>query len=148
MIRILRERGKLDLVKGIIIPESAIGLNTFVQAGITPQDFDHIPYLHMNGDYRPGNTRVQNRAMIDAINASPTRSVGPATYVDLDDPAFGGQFLGTTHMMMIGTTASDVFDYALEWAEDNIPNPIVKTSCPSGPPAGVPPGPPAGSGKP
>ena len=59
MIRILKERGKLDLVKGIIIPESAIGLDNFVRAGITPQDFDHIPYMHMNGDYRPGNTRIK-----------------------------------------------------------------------------------------
>ena len=82
------------------------------------------------------------------MNASPTRSVGPATYVDLDDPAFGGRFLGTTHMMMMGTTAATFSTIALEWAEDNIPNPIVQTSCPSGPPAGVPPGPPAGRGKP
>src|SRR4029077_16732397 len=67
MIRILRERGKLDLVKGIIIPESAIGLATFANAGITPNDFDHIPFLLMNGDYRPGTARVANREMIAAI---------------------------------------------------------------------------------
>ena len=42
----------------------------------------------MNGDYRPGTTRVANREMIAAINASPTRTVSPATYVDLDDPKF------------------------------------------------------------
>jgi hypothetical protein len=132
MIRILRERGKLDLVKGIIIPESAIGLATFANAGITPKDFDHIPFLLMNGDYRPGTARVANREMFAAINASPTRTVGPATYVDLDDPKFGGKYLGTTHMNMIGTTSSEVFDFALKWAEDNIPNPMVQTSCPGG----------------
>ena len=75
--------------------------------------------------------------MIAAMNASPTRSVGPATYVDLDDPAFGGKFLGTTHMMMLGTNeSSDVFNYALAWADKNIPNPIVQNACPSGPPPG------------
>jgi hypothetical protein len=114
MIRILRERGKLDLVKGIIIPESAIGLATFANAGITPKDFDHIPFLLMNGDYRPGTARVANREMVAAINASPTRTASPATYVDLDDPKFGGKYLGTTHMNMIGTTSSEVFDFALE----------------------------------
>ena len=67
--------------------------------------------------------------MLAAINASPTRSVGPATYVDLDDPAFGGRFLGTTHMMMVGTTSGKVFDYALQWADKNIRNRIVQSSC-------------------
>jgi hypothetical protein len=86
--------------------------------------------------YRPASTRIGNRDFIAQLNASATRSVGPATYVDLDDPALGGRFLGTTHMMMVGTNASDVFNFALEWAKDNIPNPIVQTSCPSGPPAG------------
>jgi hypothetical protein len=128
-IRILRERGKLHLLKGIIIPESAISLTTMAQAGITVQDFDHIPYLHMNGDYRPGNTRVGNRAMLAAINASPTRDVGPATYVDLDGPEFGGKFLGTTHMQMLGTTSEKVFNYAMQWAEKNIRNPMLKSSC-------------------
>jgi len=41
--RVLKERGELNLVKAIIIPESAIGLGNLVNAGITPQDFDHIP---------------------------------------------------------------------------------------------------------
>lgn len=132
-VRILRERGSLDLLKGIIIPE---GVTNFANTGTTPQDFDTIPVLIMNGDYRPtGFARAGNRDFIAQLNASPTRSVGPATYVDLDDPALGGRFLGTTHMMMVGTNASDVFDAALEWAEANIPNPIVQTSCPGGPPA-------------
>jgi hypothetical protein len=74
--------------------------------------------------------------MIAAINASPTRSVGPATYVDLDDPSFGGKFLGQTHMNMLGTTNLAVFDYAMTWADQNIQNPVVETSCPSGPPSG------------
>lgn len=36
MVRILKERGKLHLVKGFIIPESAIGLTNLQNAGITP----------------------------------------------------------------------------------------------------------------
>ena len=136
MIRVLKERGELNLVKAIIIPESAIGLGNLVNAGITPQDFDHIPFLLMNGYYRTAAARNGNRTMIAAINASPTRSVGPATYVDLDDPWFGGKFLGQTHMNMLGTTNLAVFDYTMTWADQNIQNPIVETSCPSGPPSG------------
>jgi hypothetical protein len=152
MVRILRERGKLHLVKGIIIPEGAG--TSLTNSGTTAQDYDTIPFLIVNGDYRPAATRTVNKAFVDALNASPTRSVGPATYIDLDDPSLGGRFNGTTHMMMMGTNAIDVFDFLLEWAQENIPNPIVQTSCPSGPPAhagppaGVPPGPPAGKGKP
>jgi hypothetical protein len=132
MIRILKERGELNLVKGIIIPESAIGLPNLMNAGITPKDFDSIPLLIMNGDYRTAAARNLNREMIAAINASTTRSVGPATYVDLDDPSFGGKFLGQTHMNMLGTTNIALFDYFQAWADKNIPNPIVATSCPSG----------------
>jgi hypothetical protein len=132
MIRILRDRGELNLVKGIIIPESAIGLGNFTNAGIAPKDFDTIPLLLMNGDYRTAAARNGNRTMIAAINASPTRSVGPATYVDLDDPSFGGKFLGQTHMNMLGTTNIALIDYYLDWADKNIPNPTVATSCPSG----------------
>jgi hypothetical protein len=70
MIRVLKERGELNLVKAIIIPESAIGLGNLVNAGITPQDFDHIPFLLMNGDYRTAAARNGNRTMIAAINAA------------------------------------------------------------------------------
>jgi hypothetical protein len=52
--------------------------------------------------------------------------------VDLDDPSFGGKFLGQTHMNMLGFTSIDLFDFFLAWADKNIPNPIVATSCPSG----------------
>lgn len=128
-VRVLKERGKLSLVKGIIIPE---GVTNFAQTGTTPQDYDTIPFLIMNGDYRPtGFARAGNRDFVAQLNASPTRSVSPATYIDLDDPALGGEFLGTTHMMMVGTNASEVFDFALEWAEENISNPIVQNSCPA-----------------
>jgi len=130
MVRILKERGELNLVKGIIIPEGAATL--FPNSGTNPADYDHIPFLMVNGDYRPAATRNVNRAFVAALNASPTRAVGPATYVDLDSPELLGKFKGTTHMNMLGTTNIALFDLFLDWAGKNIPNPIVATSCPSG----------------
>ena len=129
-VRILKEKGELDLIKGIIVPEGAG--TSFTASGTTPQDYDKIPFLLANGDYRPAATRNVNRAFVAALNASPTRSVGPATYYDLDDPSFNGKFLGQTHMNMLGTTNIALFDLFLDWADKNIPNPIVATSCPSG----------------
>ena len=51
MVRILKERGELNLVKGIIVPEGAG--TSFAASGTSPSDYDHIPFLLANGDYRP-----------------------------------------------------------------------------------------------
>jgi len=128
-VRVLKERGKLHLLKGIIIPE---GVTSFANTGTTAKDYDHVPFLLINGDYRPGTTREGNRDFVAQLNASRTRSVGPATYLDLDSPALKGRFLGTTHMMMVGTNAEKVFALALEWSDKNIKNKIVQHSCPGG----------------
>ena len=48
MIRILKERGKLDLVKGLITVEGGCSLPN---SGLTAADFDSIPYLAIKGDY-------------------------------------------------------------------------------------------------
>ena len=85
MVRILKQRGELNLVKGIIIPEGAG--TSLAASGTSPQDYDNIPFLLTNGDYRPAGTRNVNRAFVAALNSSPTRAVGPATYVDLDSPS-------------------------------------------------------------
>ena len=69
-----------------------------------------------------------------ALNSSPTRAVGPATYVDLDSPELLGKFKGTTHMNMLGTTNIALFDYFLAWADKNIPNPPSTGKCNSPPP--------------
>lgn len=124
MVRVLKERGKLHLVKGIIVPEG--GGTSLAAAGLKGSDFDHIPFLLVNGDYRPLATRQGNRADVAQMNASPTRAVGPALALDLDDPMFGGAFNGTTHMMMLGTNHLKVFDFFLEWAGKNIKNPFVQ----------------------
>ena len=124
LVRVMRERGTLHLIKGIIIPEG--GGTLFEATGTTAEDFDHIPFLLLNGDYRPLATREINRSAIAAMNASPGRDVGPAVVLDIEDPMFQGALNGTTHMEMVGTTNLKVFDFFLEWAKDNIRNPFVE----------------------
>jgi hypothetical protein len=130
MVRILKEHGKLNLVKGIIIPE---GAGTSLRAaGLVGSDFDHIPFLLVNGDYRPLATRVGNRAAVAEMNASPTRDVahvGPALVLDIEDPMFQGRLNGTTHMNMLGSTNLALFDFFLEWAGKWIKNPKAKDKC-------------------
>lgn len=128
MVRIMKERGTLHLLKGVIVPESG-GVNDLARYGLTGSDFDHIPFLLVNGDYRPLSTRQGNYDAVAEMNASPTRAVGPALVIDLDAPEFGGRFNGTTHMMMLGPNALEVFDLMLDWASWNIPNPIATTRC-------------------
>ena len=126
-VRILKERGRLDLVKGIIIPEGAG--TSLAAAGLEGSDFDTIPFLLVNGDYRPLPTRQNNYAAVAAMNASPTRQVGPALSLDVEDPSFEGRLLGHTHMGMLGPTNLVQFDFFLDWAEENIDNPLVEGLC-------------------
>lgn len=127
MVRILKERNKLHLIKGIIIPEGA-GTN-LVAAGLEGKDFDTIPFLLVNGDYRPLATRQINYAAVAAMNASKTRKVGPALALNVEDARFKGKLKGHTHMGMLGSTALAEFDFFLDWAGKNIKNPMVKQSC-------------------
>jgi hypothetical protein len=85
----------------------------------------------VNGDYRAAAIRATNYTAVAAINASPTHAA-KAEVIDLDDPKFGGQYDGTTHMNMLGTNNLQIFDVMLNWANDNIPNPIVDQACPGG----------------
>jgi hypothetical protein len=128
-VRILKERGKLDLIKGIIVPEGA-GTN-LAAAGLVGSDFDTIPFLLVNGDYRPLATRRGNDAAVGAMNASPTRRVGPALSLNIEDPRFEGRLRGHTHMGMLGSTSLVEFDFFLEWAAENIDNPMVEGLCPA-----------------
>jgi hypothetical protein len=121
MVRILKEHGKLDLLKGIIIPEGGTILEA---AGLTPSDFDHIPFLVVNGDYRVMATRQGNYAAVAAMNASPTRTVGPALVLDTEN--LGPEFRGQTHMNMLGTNNLALFDLFLDWASKNIKNPFAR----------------------
>ena len=118
----------LAMLKGMVIPEGA-GFNPagLAGAGLVGSDFDKIPFLLVNGDYRPLATRIGNRAARDILNASPTRSVGPALVLDTE--LIGPQFNGQTHMNMIGTTNLIMFDLLMDWASKNIKNPIVENGC-------------------
>jgi hypothetical protein len=127
MVRVLKERGKLDLVKGIIVPEG--GGTSLTAAGLKGSDFDNIPFLLVNGDYRPLVTREGNRRDVAQMNASPTRRVGPALVLDVEDPMFKGRFNGQTHMNMLGSTNLALFDFFLQWAGKNIKNPFVASGC-------------------
>ena len=118
----------LAMLKGMVIPEGA-GFNPagLAGAGLVGSDFDKIPFLLVNGDYRPLATRIGNRAARDILNASPTRSAGPALVLDTE--LVGPQFNGQTHMNMIGTTNLIMFDLIMNWASKNIKNPIVENGC-------------------
>lgn len=114
MTRILKERGHLSYLKGLVTIE---GSCSFANSGLTPADFDHIPYLALKGDYTVFSAGCQ--ASVDAINASPTHQER-ADYILLDAPEYGGRFNGVTHMMMDGTNALEVADVMLDWGRKYI----------------------------
>jgi len=124
-VRLLKEKGKSNLVKGILIPEGAG--TSFAASGTSPQDYNNIPFLLANGDYRPATTRQVNRDFFAQLSQSPIHR-----YLDLDSPEFGGKYLGTTHMNMLGTNNLDVLDFLLKFADDNIPNPILQPPVQAG----------------
>ena len=70
MVRILKERGHLDLLKGLITIEGSCSLPN---SGLKAEDFDNIPYLALKGDYTATSEVCQTT--VDAINAR--RAAGP-----------------------------------------------------------------------
>jgi hypothetical protein len=117
MVRILKERGHLNLLKGLITIEGSCSLPN---SGLKPEDFDNIPYLALKGDYTATSPVCQ--ATVDAINARRAAGHGTAKaeYIKLDElgkPIFNG----TTHMMMLGTNNLEVADVILNWTDANIP---------------------------
>jgi hypothetical protein len=117
MVRILKERGHLDLLKGLITIEGSCSLPN---SGLKPEDFDNIPYLALKGDYTVTSPVCQTT--VDAINARRAAGHGTAKaeYIKLDElgkPVFNG----TTHMMMLGTNNLEVADVILNWTDANVP---------------------------
>ena len=117
MVRILKERGHLDLVKGLITIEGSCALP---QSGLKAEDFDNIPYMAMKGDYAAPSAVCQTT--VDAINARRAAGFGTAKaeYIKLDElgnPIFNG----TTHMMMLGTNNLEIADVILNWVNQNVP---------------------------
>jgi hypothetical protein len=116
MVRILKERGHLGLLKGLITIEGSCSLPN---SGLTAADFDNIPYMALKGDYTA--TSEVCDATVNAIKARRAAGQGAARaeYIKLDElgnPIFNG----TTHMMMLGTNNLEVADVILNWANRNI----------------------------
>jgi len=114
MIRILKERGRADLVKGLITVEGGCSL---AQSGLTAADFDAIPYLAVKGDYTAISAQCQES--VDAINARRAQNQGSAKaeYMKLDELGM----LGVTHMMMLDANNLEIADLMLEWVGENVP---------------------------
>jgi hypothetical protein len=135
MTRILKEDGKLDLLKGLIDIEGTCNLST---VGLNAADFDNIPTLTVKGDYRPDND--PSLPCYNAIHARRLAGQGTAaaTYIALDDPSFKGKFNGVTHMMMDGPNALEVMDVILDWVNKSVANPPSTGKCNSPPPPSTP----------
>jgi hypothetical protein len=113
MIRILKERGHLDLVKGLITVEGGCSLPN---SGLSAADFDAIPYLAIKGDYTA--TSQQCEDTVTAINARRAQKQGTARaeYMKLDEMGM----LGVTHMMMLDSKNLEIADLMLNWAAKNV----------------------------
>ena len=80
MVRILKEQGKLHLLKGLITIE---GSCSFENSGLVSQDFKNIPYLGFKSDYRPFAAGEQ--LCLDQVTAIKALG-GKADYIQLDQP--------------------------------------------------------------
>jgi hypothetical protein len=114
MVRILKERGNLHLVKGLITIEGGCSLP---QSGLSAADFDAIPYLAIKGDYTAPSAQCQET--VDAINTRRSAKQGSARadYMKLDEMGI----LGVTHMMMLDRNSSQIADLMLDWVNKNVP---------------------------
>jgi hypothetical protein len=116
-VRLLKERGHLAMVKGLITIEGSCSLPN---SGLRAEDFDNIPYMALKGDYTASSEVCDTT--VNAIKARRAAGQGTAKadYIKLDElgnPVFNG----TTHMMMLGTNNLEVADVILNWAGANIP---------------------------
>jgi hypothetical protein len=113
MTRILKERGRLDLLKGLITLEGSCSLSN---SGLTAADFDTIPYMALKGDYTATSNVCQET--VNAINARRAAKQGTAKadYLKLDDMGI----LGVTHMMMLDKKNLEIADIMLNWVNKNV----------------------------
>jgi hypothetical protein len=113
MVRILKERGRLDLVKGLITVEGGCSLPN---SGLAAADFDNIPYLAVKGDYTANSQQCQDT--VEAINARRAQKQGTARadYLKLDEMGMPG----VTHMMMLDSKNLEIADVMLGWADKHI----------------------------
>ena len=113
MVRILKERGHLDLVKALITVEGGCSLPI---SGLAASDFDAIPYLALKGDYTATSTQCQET--VDAISARRADKLGTAKadYLKLDELGM----LGVTHMMMLDKNNLEIADLMIDWVDKHV----------------------------
>ena len=111
--RVLKERGHLDLLKGLITLEGSCSLPN---SGLTAADFDSIPYLALKGDYTA--TSMVCQETVNAINARRAEKLGTAKaeYLKLDEMGI----LGVTHMMMLDKKNLEIADILYNWIGRNV----------------------------
>ena len=117
MVRILKARGHLDMLKGLITIEGSCSL---ANSGLKPEDFDNIPYLALKGDYTPTSEVCQNTVNAINMRRAAGQGIAKADYIKLGELG-NPVFKGTTHMMMLGTNNLEVADVILNWADANVP---------------------------
>jgi hypothetical protein len=113
MARILKERGHLDLLKGLITIEGSCSLTN---SGLTAADLDEIPYLALKGDYTPTSTGCQETVSAIATRRSAKQGTARADYLKLDEMGM----LGVTHMMMLDRRNLEIADILLNWVSKNV----------------------------
>ena len=113
MVRILKERGKLNLLKGLITIEGGC---SFPQSGVKAEDFDNIPYMALKGDYTASSQVCEDT--VKAINArrAARQGTAKAEYLKLDDMGI----LGVTHMMMLDRKNLEIADILMNWVNKNV----------------------------
>jgi len=113
MARILKERGHLGLLKGLVTLEGSCSLPN---SGLQAADFDNIPYLAVKGDYTATSMVCQDT--VNAINArrADKQGTAKAEYVKLDDMGI----LGVTHMMMLDKKNLEIADVLYNWLGKNV----------------------------
>ena len=70
MARLLKERGHLGMLKGLVTLEGSCSLPN---SGLTAADFDNIPYLAVKGDYSDTSTLCQEPSMRSTRGAPRSR---------------------------------------------------------------------------
>ena len=116
MARILKERGHLDLLKGLITLEGSCSLPN---SGLKAADFDNIPYMALKGDYTATSEVCQTRRSTRSTRgAPPSRARRRPTTSSWT--RWASVFNGMTHMMMLGTNNLEIADVILNWAGKNI----------------------------
>ncbi len=114
MVRILKERGRLDLVKGLITIEGGCSLPA---SGLTAADFDSIPYLALKGDYTATSQQCQDTVNAISARRAAKQGTARADYLKLDEMGM----LGVTHMMMLDSKSNEIADIMIGWVGKNVP---------------------------